>query len=151
VATWINTVADVRIHGTTHERPIDRRAADVAACTQWPASRRFWYGEEIVRRVYRDGYIRWDGHCWAVGYDWMGQEVVLQRRVQGGIVIRVGNRVLREYPAPTHGHAIMGNPGPVPAARTRSGPAPSSRGVHHVVEPDVEHRALATYEEVVTP
>ena len=151
VATWIQTVADVRIHGTTHERPVDRRAADVAACAAWPASHRFWYGEEIVRRVYNDGYVCWDGHRWAVGYDWMGQEVIVQRRPTGGIVIRQGDRVLREYPAPTQAHAVVGTPGPLPPPpRTRSGPAPRSRGLHQAVAPDVEQRALAAYEEVLS-
>lgn len=151
VAMWVQTVADVRIHGTTHERPVDRRAADVAACAVWPASHRFWYGEEIVRCVYNDGYVRWDGHSWAVGYDWIGQEVIVQRQPAGGIVIRLGDRVLREYPAPAHPHALVGTPGPMPPqTRTRSGPSPRSRGVHQAVAPDVEQRALTTYEEVLS-
>ncbi|PSR32265.1 MAG: transposase [Sulfobacillus benefaciens] len=149
VATWVLTVADVRIHGTTHQRPMDRRAADIAAGTVWPSSRRFWYGEEIVRRVYNDGYVRWDGHSWAVGYDWIGQDIILQRQPTGGVVIRVGDRVLHHYPAPTHSHDLIGTPGPIPVLpRTRTGPAVSSRGAHHVSAPEVEQRSLATYEEV---
>jgi len=89
-ATGVRTVAAVRIHGTTHERPIDRRAADVAACTAWTGSRRFWDGEEMGRRVHHAGYVRWDGHSGAVGYDWRGQEVIVQRHPAGGIVIRGG-------------------------------------------------------------
>ena len=83
VSTGIYTVADVRIHGTTHERPVDRRAVDVAGFIAWSGTHRFWYGEEMVRRVYTDGYVRWDGHAWAVGYDWIGQDVTVQRRPDG--------------------------------------------------------------------
>jgi transposase len=151
VATWIRTVADVRVHGTTHERPRDRRAADVAACTPWSATHSFTYGEELVRRVHADGYVRWAGHLWAVGYDWIGQPVIIQRRPGGGVVIRVGERVLHDYPAPAHPHAVIGSPGPMPTlARTPAKPAPNSRGLHHVVAPDVEQRSLADYEQVLS-
>ncbi|NMP22049.1 IS21 family transposase [Sulfobacillus harzensis] len=123
VVTWVRTVADVRVHGTIHERPTDRRAADVAGCTPWSGAHRFWYGEELVRRVHTDGYVRWAGHAWAVGYDWIGQQVVVQRRPGGGVVIRVGDRILHEYPAPVHPHTVVGSPGPLPTpSRTRTGP-----------------------------
>lgn len=148
VARWVGAVADLRIHGTTHERPADRRAADVAACTPYPAERRFWYGEAMERPVYPDGYIRWDGHCWAVGFAWIGQTVILQRRPSGGVVIRYGDQILREYPTPQYAHAVMGDPGPLPPSRTRTGPAAHSRGVHQVVAPEVEQRALTVYETV---
>lgn len=151
VATWVRTVADMRVHGTTHERPVDRRAADVAHCAAWSDTRHFWYGEDVVRRVYVDGYVRWEGHTWAVGYDWIGQEVTIQRRPGGGVVIRVGDRVLQEYPAPVHPHAVIGSPGPLPPpARTRTGPAATSRGLHHVAAPVVEQRALTVYEAVLS-
>ncbi|MCY0898542.1 MAG: DDE-type integrase/transposase/recombinase [Firmicutes bacterium] len=149
VMHWVTTVADVRIHQTTHERPVDRRAADVAAGTAWVDTRRFWYGEEIVRPVYADGYIRWAGHLWAVGYDWIGKDVVLQRRVEGGVRIAHGNQVLHEYPEPTLPHAVMGDPGPIPTLRSSQGPAPSSRGVHYVVGPTVVERPLSDYEAVI--
>lgn len=148
-AHWVHTVADVRVHGTTYERPCDRRAADVAACTPWPPDRCFGYGEETVRRVHADGYVRWAGHCWAVGFDWIGQEVTLQRRATGGVVIRQGGHTLREFPEPARPHSVVGELGPLPPARTRSGPAPSSRGVHQVVEPAVERRPLSVYEAVM--
>ena len=37
LAEWMATVADVRVHGTTHERPLDRFARDV---TPWFQRRR---------------------------------------------------------------------------------------------------------------
>lgn len=148
VAHWVATVADVRTHATLGVRPADRRDADVAACIPWP-DRPFWYGEEMVRPVHADGYVRWDGHAWAVGYDWIGQEVIVQRRPHGGMIIRHGDRVLQEYPAPTTPHATMGDPGPMPSVRTAASPAPSSRGTHYAVaSPDVETRSLDAYEEV---
>lgn len=151
VAAWVRTVADVRVHGTTHERPVDRRATDIAACTPWAASHRFWFGEEMVRRVYNDGFVHWEGNRWAVGFPWIGQDVIVQRRPSGGIVIRVGDRILHEYPAPAHPHAVIGTPGPMPfpSTRTPGGPPTRSHGIHHVVTPDVEHRDLAAYDEVL--
>ncbi len=107
MAHWVATVADGRIHETTHERPADRRAAAVAACTPWSATRPFWYGEEIVRPVYADGCLRWHGHTWAVGYDYIGPDVIVQRRLGGGMAIRW------EDPEPTTPHALIGDPGPI--------------------------------------
>jgi len=151
VAHWVATVADVRLHATLHMRPIDRRAEDVAAGTPWQ-DRPFWYGEEMVRSVYADGYVRWEGHTWAVGYAWIGQEVLVQRRPGGGIVIRHGDQVLQEYPAPATDHALVGDPGPMPAKSSRPRPAASSRGTHQAVAAtEVQTRSLAAYEAVVQP
>ena len=42
LARWTREVADVRIHGTTGERPLDRFTRDeAAACSRWRGVRRF--------------------------------------------------------------------------------------------------------------
>lgn len=41
IAAWMREIADVRVHGTTHERPIDRFAAEAVALVATAATPRF--------------------------------------------------------------------------------------------------------------
>src|SRR4030042_219526 len=58
---WLRETADVRVHGTTHERPIDRWPAEAAALR--PLGDRRGYDTSYVchRQVSREGYISYRG------------------------------------------------------------------------------------------
>jgi len=128
-ARWVRTVADVHIHRTTHERPVGRRVADLAACTIWPASHRFGCGAEIARHVYNAGYVCWDGHRRAVAMTGLAR----------------GSSCRASPPAVSSFARAIGCFANTPP-RTLSGPAPRSRRSSQAVASDVEQRALAAYE-----
>jgi transposase len=76
--TWVDTVANVRVHGTTRERPIDRLARErphLRALPEAPRLRPFLREE---RKVGRDGYVRWDGAWYGVLWTWAGKAVQLE-------------------------------------------------------------------------
>ena len=54
LAEWTATVADVRVHGTTHERPIDRFARERDALIPAPAGRAFRLEAPLTRVVATD-------------------------------------------------------------------------------------------------
>ena len=54
LAEWMATVADVRVHGTTHERPIERFARERAALLPAPVGRAFRLEVPLTRVVATD-------------------------------------------------------------------------------------------------
>ena len=84
VAQWMATVADVRIHGTTHERPVDRLEKERASLTPMVDRSRVASFLRDERKVSRDGYVRY-GSAW-YGVPWRFAGCKVQVEVDGDIV-----------------------------------------------------------------
>ena len=63
---WLAQVANVRIHGTTRERPVDRLEADQAAMTQLAGKRAFPAMETMERLADHDARISYSGVFYSV-------------------------------------------------------------------------------------
>ena len=63
---WLASVANVRVHGTTKERPVSRLAADLAGMLPLPAVVAYPSCPETTRRVTVDGRISVDGVLYSV-------------------------------------------------------------------------------------
>ena len=63
---WLDGVANVRTHGTTKERPIDRYALEVAALRPAAATPRFDTRELLIRKVHSDSHVRLGGGAYSV-------------------------------------------------------------------------------------
>ena len=144
---WMATVADVRVHGTTHERPIDRFARERDALVPASAGRAFRLEASLTRVVPTDYLVTVDTNRYSVPFTLIGQPVevlrrdgVLQMRHRGQVVathpVLEGRRQLRILPE--HG------PGPI-ARNARSRYSTSGRSTA-AVPLDVEVRDLACYE-----
>ncbi len=74
--TWARTVADERVHGTTHERPSERFQRAEAALLV-PVDRRPPAPRERVesRVVPRDGYVALDTNRYPVPLEWAGRTI----------------------------------------------------------------------------
>ena len=73
---WTREVADVRIHGTTGEVPIERFLRDEARALQPLAGRPpFQQSRELVRRVQADCCIEVDGNAYSVPWRLIGERV----------------------------------------------------------------------------
>jgi transposase len=147
IAAWTRDIADVRVHGTTHERPIDRFAIEaptLLATTGHPSFRL----ETVHRRIVAEDYlVSFETNRYSVPFRFIGQEVEVRRR-GGQLELRH-----RGVPVVTHDVLpgkyqvrILPEHGPGPIARTqravRSTPTrPSARPAV-----DVEVRDLGTYD-----
>jgi hypothetical protein len=146
-----------RVHRTTHERPVDRLAAE-ALCplpTGWAWER--FVAEE--RRVSWDGYVSYDGVLYGLPSQapgspaasgdapalagsrvqvsaWQGQLTVWQ---QGQVVLRVSHRTRRGrcVPHPDQFRSVL------PAAAARQVSVPLG---HQVAAPVVAQRSLSEYD-----
>ena len=63
---WITRVADVRVHGTTGERPIDRYQGEVHALRRAAAVPAFDTREVLLRKVHDDAHVRFAGSAYSV-------------------------------------------------------------------------------------
>lgn len=75
---WSDSIANVRVHGTTRERPIDRLALERPRLLPLPEVGRWTVFLREERKVGRDGYIQWDGAWYGVHWNWVGQLVQVQ-------------------------------------------------------------------------
>ncbi|MDN8618961.1 IS21 family transposase [Variovorax ginsengisoli] len=97
LAAWQTDVADVRIHGTTHQRPIDRFAEEARALTPTAGHPSFLQAMVRERRVAEDWLVSIDGNRYSVPFVLIGKSVQVVR--QGGAwVIRHLGAVVAEHP-----------------------------------------------------
>lgn len=75
---WMREVADVRIHGTTGERPIDRFEREEAAALKPLGGRPpFQQQRELVRTVHNDLCVEVDTNWYSVPWRFIGIEVLV--------------------------------------------------------------------------
>lgn len=84
---WTREVADVRVHGTTGEPPIERFVRDeVAALRPLAGTPPFVSARDLLRRVGADCAIELDGNAYSVPWRLIGEQV---RVTVGGGSVRV--------------------------------------------------------------
>ena len=96
LTAWQAEIADLRIHGTTHQRPIDRFAEEARALV--PTAGHASFTEAMVReRVVADDWlVAIDGNRYSVPFGLIGKTVQVVR--QGGLwVIRHRGEVVAEH------------------------------------------------------
>jgi transposase len=75
---WMRNVADVRIHGTTGEAPIDRFERDErTALRALPGKAPFLQVRELTRRVHSDACVELDTNRYSVPWKLIGESVTL--------------------------------------------------------------------------
>ncbi|MGH9242067.1 MAG: IS21 family transposase [Vicinamibacterales bacterium] len=149
LAVWTRDVADVRVHGTTHERPIDRFVTEAPVLLGTAGQPPFRL-EATQRRVVAEDYlVSFETNRYSVPFRLIGQEVEV-RRHRGqlefrhrGALVAAHSILLGKYQV-----CILPEHGPGPIARTqrtvRSTPAPPTPPA----SADVEVRDLTWYDAV---
>jgi transposase len=146
---WTTTIADQRIHGTTHERPIGRFAAErpyLLPTTHQPAFRL----EATYPRVVADDFlVSLDTNRYSVPFRFIGRTVEVQRR-EGHVLIRYQGQLIADHPELSGRHQlrVLSEHGPGAVARNARQPHLHAveRPVHPWALPAVEVRDLAVYE-----
>lgn len=153
LAAWQAEVADVRVHGTTHQRPIDRFAEEAAALIKTQAQPSFLQAMVRSRVVAEDWLVSIDANRYSVPFALIGQTVQVVR--EGGcFVIRHQGRVVATHPILAGRAQLSVRPehGPGAAARNARSryssvlPTPTS---NHLLQREVEVRDLALYDQLL--
>jgi transposase len=145
---WEAEIADVRVHGTTHERPADRFTRERSHLIATGGQPGFRLEASQPRRVPDDYLVSFETNRYSVPFTLIGQTVEIARRSGRLVITHRGQRIAEHEELPGKYHArILPEHGPGAIARTArratAGPALSaSRGP----DPDVEIRDLAVYE-----
>lgn len=147
---WLAEVANVRVHGTTHQ--VVRVAWQAERPHLQPLAGRlpFPHAPVLLRRVARDAYVSYRGNRYSVPWTAVGQEVAL-REAAGQLTIHLGDLRLAEHPLCVGTHQVRTVPAhhadlpPLP-----SGSAPGKPRLELLLGgPEVEVRSLASYEALV--
>jgi transposase len=96
LAAWQAEVADVREHGTTHQRPIDRFADEARALAPTAGHASFLQAMVRERVVAEDWMVSIDGNRYSVPFGLIGKTVQVVR-VGGAWVIRHRGAVVAEH------------------------------------------------------
>jgi transposase len=148
LAEWMATIADVRIHGTTHERPIDRFAQEQPVLLPTASQPSFRLEAPLARIVADDWLVSVDTNRYSVPFLLIGQPVEVHRR-NGRLRILHRGALVAEHSelCGKHQVRILPEHGPGASARTarrqHSTPSPPRSTVPATV---VEIRDLAVYD-----
>jgi hypothetical protein len=150
--TWCLTIADQRIHGTTHERPAERFAREEAAALvavdgRSPAERE----RSETRIVPRDGYVAVLANRYPVPLTWAGQQIQVRVRAED-VILSLGDETPVSHARLSGKHHVARWSGP---ARRPLRPVPAPEGppqldlVYLGSTGEVEARPLERYAALV--
>jgi len=157
LAAWQAEIADLREHGTTHERPLDRFAREAEALTPVAGRPGFLGAMPRQRVVAGDWLVSIEANRYSVPWRLIGATVEVLR-VGGQWQIRHRGAVVAEHAVLAGRHELSVKPEHGPGAAPRNArkryagsaqldPAPRGAGGAHLSV--VEQRDLATYEQLL--
>jgi transposase len=148
LGAWQTDIADVRIHGTTHERPTDRFTRERSALIATTGQPGFRLEASQPRRVAEDYLVSFETNRYSVPFTLVGQTVEVTRRA-GRLHITHRGGLVAEHEELSGKHQLHVRPehGPGAIARTARRIASSlARARGRAALPEVEIRDLAIYE-----
>jgi transposase len=150
---WQAEIADVRVHGTTHERPADRFAQERHQLIATGGQPGFRLEASQPRRVADDYLVSFETNRYSVPFTLIGQTVEITRRggrlhiAHGGHLVAEHDELAGKYQVrllPEHG------PGAIARTARRRRSALFSDSPGRGALPEVEVRDLAIYEALGT-
>ena len=148
---WNATIADVRIHGTTHERPIDRFTTEQTALVPTTGQPSFAHAGRRSRIVASDYLVSFQTNRYSVPFHLIGQTVELQTH-NGQLTVFHRGRTVAEHPLLESQHQLRILPEHGPGAiarnaRKRFSAAAAGGDISYIN--DVEIRDLTVYEQLL--
>jgi transposase len=146
---WQAEIADVRVHGTTHERPTDRFAREQPALIATSGQPGFRLEASQPRRVADDYLVSFETNRYSVPFTLIGQTVEVTRRggrlhlTHRGQLVAEHEELLGKYLVrilPEHG------PGAIARTARRVHSSPCAAHAGRGVLPEVEIRDLEIYD-----
>jgi transposase len=150
LAAWLAEVADRRVHGTTHQRPIERFAEEAGALIRTSGQPSFLQAMVRSRVVAEDWLVSIDTNRYSVPCTLIGKSVQVVR-VGGCWQISHQGKLVAEHPVLAGRYQLRVDPAHGPGAIARNArtrfatpAAPTAPGARPL--PEVELRDLAVYD-----
>jgi transposase len=152
LAEWMATIADVRVHGTVHERPIDRFERECGELLPSAGRAPFRAAVPVARIVADDYLVSFETNRYSVPATLIGKTVEVRRRDGGLEIVHRGATVAR-HPllAGRHQMRILPEHGPGAIARNarqRRSTLLFPPGPRHTLLTEVEVRDLGFYDQI---
>jgi len=146
---WCATVANVRVHGTTHERPVDRFETEKQHLRPFPGWERVAVYTREQRKAGRDGYVNWNRSYYGVPWEYAGQMVEVQS-VNSTVEIWQAEKRIAVHPRALKHSQFLNVPGqwaglPKPGSN-KPKPEHSALQLNHI---DVQRRSLSVYDRLL--
>jgi len=144
---WNLTIADQRIHGTTHEAPASRFERERDTLVPRSAQPAFALAARRSRIVASDYLVSVDTNRYSVPFHLIGQTVEVQRSGET-LQIYHRDRLVAQHPI-VEGHhqlKILPEHGPGAIARKARAPSTPTHAAHAALLEEVEIRDLALYD-----
>ena len=142
---WCDTVANVRVHGTTQRVPWEMLAEERSHLGQLPGRGALAPYLREDRKVARDGFVSWEGSRYGVHWKWVGRVVQVGQR-QGAVEIWASDERIAVHPRaqkPGQRFIMPGQWQGLPQGDNR--PRREAMAVQVLVG-EVERRSLEVYE-----
>jgi transposase len=152
LAQWMAEVADLRIHGTTHERPRDRFTREQPTLIPTTTQPGFRLAARVPRIVADDYLVSFETNRYSVPFTLIGQTVEVHRQDGQLQIFHRGQLVVTHALLPgQHQLHILPEHGPGAIARTarQRASTPAAAGLRPQY-PEVEIRDLAIYETLIS-
>jgi len=154
LSAWQAEIADMRVHGTTHQLPIERFADEAGALIPFAGGRSFLQAMVRERKVAEDWLVSIDANRYSVPFALIGKTVQITRE-NDQWVIRHAGKVVAEHEILAGRARIRIKPEHGPGALSRNQrqrfTADGSRAstIDRQTERDVQVRDLAVYEQLL--
>lgn len=150
---WLADIADVRVHGTTHERPIDRFAREASALIATLDQPSFFQALRRERVVAEDWLVAIDTNRYSVPWRLIGKSVAVVRVGDTWQISHAGGVVAR-HPILSGRHQLCVDPAHGPGAigrnaRTRFADITPTAATTTPTLHEVEVRDLGVYEQML--
>jgi transposase len=103
---WVWTVANRRVHGTTHEVVGARWDADQFSLQLLDGRPSYPYMDDELRKVARDAYVAWRGSRYSVPWLYAGKQVWVRER-NGDIEVHYGPERIAIHRQASYRHAVV--------------------------------------------
>lgn len=149
---WNATIADRRMHGTTHEQPIARFERERGALIPLSGQPAFKLAAKVSRIVPEDWLVSFVTNRYSVPFRLIGKSVEVQRQADQVLIFHAGELVAR-HPLLVGKHQVRIVPEHSPGAIARNARQRRSQSAPHgaasSAHSEVEIRDLSVYEQVI--
>ncbi len=146
---WCDTVANRRIHGTTHRIPGEMLVQEQVHLSKLPERSALAPYLREDRTVARDGFVSWEGSRYGVHWKWVGATVQVGQR-SGTVEIWAGDQRLAVHPRAQSAGQRFTMPGQWEGLPKADGRPQQEALAVQVPVGDVERRSLDVYDLVAT-
>lgn len=144
---WCDGVANLRVHGTTGQRPADRLQVERAELGRLPERTSLAPYLREERRVSRDGYVNWDGSYYGVPWAWATRTVQVAA-METMVEIWSGGERIAMHPRAIGRGQRLNVPGQWKGLPTGDAGRRREPLAYQVAAVEVERRPLEVYESV---